>query len=257
MTTLLDKHEKDLTFKQLDDVTKTRDEKHINPFIKNTFFAYVMFTQSKYGFFLDGIMVGENVMFKPGAMINNSEFKKQLNSLINELLEEDTPSVEGFAKVKYYLDLVFYSITDKGELNFKYNMGYLITPSEAAKELNVSRQTVYNYAKNGLEWIDTSKSNHKVPKHALFIWKNPHWATRVQILHNLYKIRRQNLQEKYDEICGEIRELESRYGSTFEDVFKDVIKGQLHGDELDNATDYMLWSELRDDQKKLYNKIKG
>jgi hypothetical protein len=69
----------------------------------------------------------------------------------------------------------------------------------------LSRKTINNYIKLGMEVIRDTPSHNKIPLHTLDIWKNPVMASRVQFLFAKYQLRKQSNQEKYDDIVAELQ----------------------------------------------------
>lgn len=214
----------------------------------------IVTAQSRFQSFLNGIIIPKNVCFKSSNELIGSENVNDKLIDLKERLTIDSNTPDAFGTFKYSLDSFFFEITHKGKLEYRYNEEkYLVTPTKAAEELNVTRQSINNYIRLGLESIEGSK-HKKIPLHVLYLWKNPVWASKIQILHGQYKVREQSAEEKYQEIIDQIKSFEKEYKNKFEVVFKEVIEGSVDWDDLDHASDYLKWLDLEEEKKALEDK---
>ena len=103
--------------------------------------------------------------------------------------------------------------------------------------------------------LETTK-HKKIPLHAVEIWKDPDLNTKVQMLHQLYLERNNPLRTRYEELLVKIKEFEEMYDNqAFEEVYKDVLSGEKHWDEVDSVSDYFEWEVLVEDLNELKAKL--
>ena len=204
------------------------------------FSLFVFSTQIKYQGYVAGITPSDETIFGSDGIDSRT-----IDALNKQLKSTDT-SVESFAKVKYYLDKLFYDITEKGVLIYTYQKPYLISSSRLGSTLNISRATIHRYKELGLESVGNN-SHKSYPKHNIFYWSDGIWASRIQALYQGFKLRNQSKEELIAEIEKELDKYKKEYGGTFEEVFKDVIDPY----ELEEPDDYFDWRDLLEDFKKL------
>ncbi len=206
----------------------------------NLFSMYVFATQMKYQRFVVGISPSENTIFTEEVGIDSS-----LQDFITEQLQNKS-TIENFAKLKYFLDELFSSITEKGSLNYFYRKEYLISSKKLGTLLNISRATIHRYKDLGMEWVE-GVGHDCYPKHNSFYWSNGLWTARIQGISQKSKIRNQTKEELIKELQSEINRYQSRYGGSFEGVFGSVTDPY----ELEEPDDYFDWRDLLEDLKKL------
>ncbi|WP_176586135.1 hypothetical protein [Priestia megaterium] len=175
----------------------------------------------------------------------------EVKELSEELSSYEKDNPEGFGKVKYHLDLFFFAVTEKGNLEYTYTDDYIISVEDSCKYLDVTRPTINKYMRMGLEQISTTK-HKKIPIHAVMLWKDPEWLTNIQTLHGMYIERNKTLQDEYREVLLKIKEFEQIYdGQPFNVVYSEVLSGKIHWDETESPSDYLLWESLEEEREKL------
>jgi hypothetical protein len=186
------------------------------------------------------------------SYIHSDANHKDLNSWLQLFLEIKKPYTDHqFGELKFNLENWYYKIGGK-KITFNYHTDYLITPSQASEELGVSKVTLNKYIKQGLEVVDTT-SHHKIPKHAIELWKDPILGIKVQMLAQQRKLLNQSPEERISEINEEILELQKKYKATsLEDAFKSV-----EIDAMDDPSDYFEWRDLEEEKEELMVKILG
>lgn len=207
----------------------------------NVFSMYAFATQIKYKQYIVGVSPSDNTVFKQQASIDT-----RVTDALNDGLQAFDTSIENFAQVKYYLDKLFYDITEQGILNYTYQNSYLISSARLGKIMNISRATIHRYKELGLESI-TGIGHNSYPKHNELYWKDGVWASKIQALYQSFKIRNQSKEELIKEIKRELDSYEKQYGGTFEKVFKNVKDPY----ELDEPDDFFNWRDLLEDLKSL------
>ncbi|MFD2212387.1 hypothetical protein [Metabacillus endolithicus] len=160
-----------------------------------------------------------------------------------------------FGQIKYHYDSLFLSLTELGYLDYLYDEEYLLSVDEAGEKIGMSRPTINKYGKSGqLETIATTK-HKKIPFHAVEIWNNTELLTKVQMLSEAFRSRNFYLKQ-HEEVLLRIKEFEKDYeNQPFEIVFKDVLDGKIHWDEVDSVSDYMEWESLIDDLNEIKSKL--
>ncbi|MGM0878662.1 MAG: hypothetical protein ACQEWV_29255 [Bacillota bacterium] len=225
----------------------------IEIFFTEIFALATISLQKRYPDYLLRVIPSKDTVYKTAYEINKKTVD-ELKSLLEAFtrLKKGTPKELG--EIKYYFDSFFLSITKKGTLEYRYDENYLLTVEEAGEKLNVTRPTINKYAKLGqLEMLDTTK-HKKIPIHAVEIWNDTDLNTKVQMLHHLYVERENPLLVRYEELLMKIKEFEKIYNNQpFEIVYKDVLSGEIHWDEVDSVSDYFEWEGLIED----LNEIKG
>lgn len=178
-----------------------------------------------------------------------ASLKKILN--VSEQIFNDKPD---FTQVKLDFDLWFYDITLDGVLSFDYTPETLLSITDAANELNVSRPMIYKYIDRGLETVG-EKGSQKIPKVATEAWKNPAYAFQIQWIYQLKKARTQTIEEKLEFINKQISEFEKEYGGNFYNLFGKLNNKEIDG--LSEAVDISDWKELEQNKQQILNKISG
>lgn len=129
---------------------------------------------------------------------NYLRLHKPLNSWLQFFREiENSYTDYEFGKLKYNLENWYYQLGGK-VIHFHYHTSYLMTPSQASEKLGVSKVTLNKYIKQGLEVVDTT-SHHKIPKHAVELWKDPIYGLKVQMLAQQRQLLNQSPEERIKE----------------------------------------------------------
>lgn len=220
-------------------VEKLDNGPNIDPI--NLFSMYVYAAQIKFQKFVVGITPSNTAIFKEEAIIDEA-----LLDLIKEKLQINSNSIENFAELKYCLDELFLSITEKGVLNYFYRPDYLISSKELGELLNISRATIHRYKELGMECVE-GVGHYCYPKHDAVYWSDGKRAARIQGLYQKNKIRNQSNEELIKEIKKQINHYKTQYGGNFEMVFGNVKDPYA----LDEPDDYFDWRDLLEDLKKL------
>lgn len=154
-----------------------------------------------------------------------------------------------FGKLKIDIEYWYYEIGGK-EMNFEYNETYLIKPSQAAEQLGISTVTLNKYMKQGFECVDTT-NHHKIPKHAVEVWKDPIYAIKMQMLAQKKKIQNQTSQERIQEINEELLNFQMKYKvKTLHEAFQDY-----NIDAMDDPSEYYEWRDLEEEKEELITKL--
>ncbi|WP_312755678.1 HTH domain-containing protein [Rummeliibacillus suwonensis] len=219
-----------------------------NEFLDNqgTFYKLAFFIQLKFRDFIVNITHSENTIFS-----NKDVEEIDILENLQKAASSDI-SVNNFALVKYYLEKLFYEMTETGVLEFCYRSNYLVSSKELGEKMGVSRATIKRYVDNGMETVNKKGIGHKhYPKHNAFYWKDSVWALRIQALQQNFKLRDQSKTNLIEEIKKEIQEYEKQYGGPFNKVFADVVNGKLDIYDLDEPDDYKDWRDLLNDLEKV------
>ncbi|MBB3109121.1 excisionase family DNA binding protein [Paenibacillus phyllosphaerae] len=187
-----------------------------------------------------GIQMDIHSFNLPTTFLFTDKHKKNLMKWLYRLAEIDksTSDLE-FGKIKIDYENWYYELG--GEMmEYVYVEDYLLTPTEAAHILGISKVTLNKYIKQGMECLDNGK-HRKIPKFAVEIFLNdPVYTIKMQILAQDKKKGKQTPQERAIEIAAEIMELRTKYEwKTFEEAF-----AGYDGDEMDDPTDYYRWQGL-------------
>lgn len=234
-----------------------------NPIFKSMenveeFFTYMyaisaIAIQKQYPNILMRVIPSSDTIYKEKSALQDafSFAINEIKELSEELTSYDKDNPEGFGKIKYHLDLFFFAITQKGKLEYTYTEDYVISVEDACHYLEITRPTINKYMRMGLEQIPTTK-HKKIPIHAVVLWKDPEWSINVQTLHGMYMERNKTTQDKYREIMLKIQEFEETYdGQPFNVVYSKVLSGEMHWDETDSPSDYLLWESLEEEREQL------
>ncbi|AOH57051.1 hypothetical protein ABE28_022120 [Peribacillus muralis] len=156
-----------------------------------------------------------------------------------------------FGKLKVDLEEWYYQIGGR-DIVFEYRDTYLLKPKETAEILGVSTVTLNKYVKRGFEYIPNSSQN-RIPKHMIYLWKDPVYAIKVQMLFQEKKLRNQTPEERLKEVIKELLEFQMKYGAEFH---KDAFP-ELDGDEINAIADYYEWEDLEEEYLELKQKVYG
>ena len=224
---------------QKDIVPVLLEKAYFNSDIISLFTLYTFAVQIKYKDYILAVSPVSNTIFKQKADLDVEIIEK-----LDKGIKSAHSSIENFAEVKYYLDKLFYEITEKGVLEYTYQSDYLMTSYELGKLLNISRATIHRYKELGLESVDTI--GHKsYPAHNVFYWSEGVWAARIQVLYQSFKVRSQTKESLIAEMEKELDNYKKVYGGSFEEVFKDLKDPY----ELDEPDDYFNWRDLIEELK--------
>ncbi|WP_188386183.1 helix-turn-helix domain-containing protein [Ornithinibacillus halotolerans] len=184
------------------------------------------------------------------SYVSSQKNLQKLNAWLTVFDEINNPCSDfEFGKFKHNLEYWYYEIGGK-QITFNYHKDYLLTPTEAAKELGVSTVTINKYIKQGLEEVDTN-SHKKIPKHAIQLWKDTSYTIKVKALAQKRKLQNQSPKERISEINEELLELQLKYGvRTWQEAF-----GDYNIVEMEDRADYYDWQDLEDEKEMLLAKL--
>lgn len=185
-------------------------------------------------------------MFREGYL---SSLKRML--LLSEQIFREP--VE-FTELKINFDSWFYEVTSEGFLICDYRPDYLLSITEAAEELGVTRQMIYKYIDRGLETVG-EKGSQKIPRSILEAWKNPTFAFQMQWIHQVKKSRSQSLEERLEFINKQIAEFEKEYRGTFHQLFGNLSDQDIDG--MSEAVDISDWKELEKEKQNILSRLNG
>ncbi|WCF11387.1 DNA-binding protein (plasmid) [Paenibacillus thiaminolyticus] len=187
----------------------------------------------------DGFNLSSDFLFSP-------KHKKNLFKWLDRLSSMKLPASDiDFGKLKIDFEIWFYELG--GEcIEFHYPKSYLLKPSEAKEALGVSNVTLNKYVKQGMECLDNG-SQHKIPKHAVELLRDPVYGVLMQMIGQKKKRLNQSPSERLAEIYQEIAELQLKYKKkTYQEAFADY-----NGDEMDDPTDYYRWMDLTEEMEEI------
>lgn len=170
-----------------------------------------------------------------------------------ESLKDPGNLISDFAKVKVSFDKWFLDATVEGYIDYEYDSSFLVSVEHAAEMLQVSRQTVYKYLERGMEFKEINGVK-KIPIVAIQLWKDTEYAFELQWIYQKNKIRKQSIEDKFEELQKQINDFELKYGDTFDHLYGELSNRQI--DESDNAIDICDWKELVDQKNNILKKIK-
>ncbi|MFD0715484.1 DNA-binding protein [Paenibacillus sp. GCM10027626] len=193
-----------------------------------------------------------------GITISNDEFtfttdylfspkhKKNLFKWLERLRSMELPASDiDFGKLKTDFEIWYYELGGE-HIEFNYPKSYLLKPSEAADALGISTVTLNKYVKQGLECLENG-SQHKIPKHAVELLRDPIYGILMQMIAQKKKRLRQTPSERLAEIYQEIAELQLKYQKrTSKEAFS-----EFNGDEMDDPTDYYRWTDLEKEMEEI------
>lgn len=159
-----------------------------------------------------------------------------------------------FMDVKLDFDAWFYKITTEGVVSTMYKTESLLSITDAAGELGVTRTTIYKYIDRGLETVG-AKGSQKIPKAVLEAWKDPATAFKLQWLHAVKKERMQTTEDKLEDINKQIGEFEKEYNGTFHSLFSHLSDVEI--DMQAEAVDISDWKELENRKEELLKKLEN
>lgn len=198
--------------------------------------------QNKFRNYLMSVNPSANTTFIEQRPIY-TEWNHQLSNI---LLRDNVPFLEHFAKAKYLLEKVFLDLTEQGKLEYTYKKEALLTSKELQEKLTISSSTVSRYVEHGLE-IVPGYGHRTYPKHNVFYWSNGVWASRIQSLHQTFRLRNRTKEDVIEEIKGEIAKFEEKYKGKFAAVFGHVVDPYT----LDEPDDYFSWRDFLEELKEL------
>ncbi|MHA6261445.1 DNA-binding protein [Sporosarcina sp. CAU 1771] len=176
-------------------------------------------------------------------MLNTLEFIQQIKLPVSDF---------DFGKIKVDVERWHYRMGGEG-MYFEYREEYLVTPKMAAESLGVSNVTLNKYMKQGLEVVDTT-SHHKIPKHAVELWRDPVYAIRMQMLAQEKKLRNQTPEVRLKEVRDEIIELQKEYKA--KTLWEAMAKNKINNiDAVDDPSDFRKWEDLEEEQEELLEEL--
>lgn len=114
-----------------------------------------------------------------------------------------------FAELKLSFDSWFYEVTAGGFLVYDYKPDNLLSITDAAEALGVTRQMIYKYMERGLETVG-AKGSQKIPKFIIEAWKNPSNAFKFQWIYQMKQERSLTPEQKLERIYKQIGEFEKK-----------------------------------------------
>lgn len=158
-----------------------------------------------------------------------------------------------FAELKLSFDSWFYEVTAKGFLVYDYKPAHLLSITEAAEALGLTRQMIYKYMERGLETVG-AKGSQKIPKFMVEAWKNPSNAFKMQWIYQMKQERRLTPEQRLERMNKQINEFEKIFGGTFHKLY-----GQLSDHEIDvmpDAVDICDWKKLEQEKEQLLERYR-
>jgi len=182
----------------------------------------------------------------------NMNYMLKMLEVINQL--EFPVADSDCGQMKVDVERWYYLIGGEA-MYFEYRDEYLLTPKKAAELLGVSNVTLNKYMKQGLETVDTT-SHHKIPKHAVVLWKDPVYAIRMQMLAAEKKLRNQTADDRLKEVRDEIIELQKSY--KVKTIREAMDKNKMTTiDAMDDPSDFRRWKDLEEEQEELLEEVIG
>lgn len=183
--------------------------------------------------------------------VDEGAIKEVYTALFEELKSSHSELLESFAKAKYYLDKLFYDLTEQGYITYLYDQSHLISSEEVRKQLGISRPTLSRYVERGLETTN-AKSHKSYPSHVVFYWKDGKWVSRIQTLFQLFKLRNRTQKDVIKELELEDKKYRKLYGNKpFSEVFLDVV----NPDDLKEPEDYYNWKDIVEELQEVKNDL--
>lgn len=173
-------------------------------------------------------------------------FKERLLASLKEMLHlserifQESPD---FNEVKLTFDSLLFEVTTKGFIIYDYNPDFLLSITDAAEELGVSRQTVYKYIERGLEAVG-EKGSQKIPKSSLKAWKNWRFKHQMESLHEKNKLRNMSLEDRLKIVNEWIDEFERKFRGTFYQLFGNLSDFEIA--DMPDADDILKWKGIEE-----------
>lgn len=223
---------------------KTKIEKETS-FIFNQLFVTMLssFTDRLIGIHLKPLDYKNDYFLTAKNRENLSEWLNRFHSM-----ELPLTNLE-FGKLKVDFEDWYYQLGGE-EMEFLYREDYLLKPKQASKQLGISTVTLNKYIKHGLECVDTT-SHHKIPKHAVDIWKDPVYSIKTQMVFQAKIHQKQTTQERIQEINQELLEFQIKFKAmNCLEAFKNI---NIHS--LDDPSPYYEWRDLEEEKEILVSKL--
>lgn len=180
---------------------------------------------------------------------NQTALLKWLERLVS--LDHTLTDDYEFGKLKVDFEQWYYQIGGR-EITFDYHQSYLLKPSEAAKQLEVSTVTLNKYVKQGFEYIN-NKSHYRIPKHMIPLWHDTAYSIKVQMMYQQKKLWNQEPEERLKEVVEELLEFQVKYkADTVKEAFP-TVDGNKDG----ALVDYYEWESLEDELHHLKEIVYG
>lgn len=175
------------------------------------------------------------------AFITYEKNREALLKWLKRIIRMDSPIDDyEFGKLKVDLEEWYYQIGGR-DIIFEYRDSYLIKPKDAAELLGVSTVTINKYVKRGFEYIPNSSQN-RIPKHMIYLWKDPVYCLKVQMLFQEKKLRNQKPEERLVEVMKEIVEFQLKYKAETSKKAFPVLDGNTV-----NLQDFFEWESLEEE----------
>ncbi|MFP3727755.1 hypothetical protein U8V72_21450 [Priestia filamentosa] len=227
--------------KSIDTLMKKMQE---NPEMSNVevINSYISIFESFFKPYLIKVGPSANTVIKEELVIQQPLQDK----LFHILSSQDLKIIEAFAQAKYFLDRVFFNMTEMGALEYVYNPDFLLTSEELNRQIGVSHKTLHRYTERGMETV-CDNGIKKYPLHNSYYWGNGLWVARLQILNQVFRLRSRTIEDIKSEIKEQIKKFESTYGMPF----KQFAQTDYDPNEMENATDFREWQHLTEELKEL------
>ncbi|MNW32974.1 Helix-turn-helix domain protein [compost metagenome] len=223
-------------------------EKETDYILSKVLASFAIFFQDK----VVGIKVSNEQFTYTAEYLLSPTHKKNLITWLDRVYEINSPVSElDFGKWKIDLDTWYYELGGVS-IEYIYHDDYLLTASEAADLLGISKVTLRKYVNQGLECQDNNGSHKKIPKHAVELMRDAVYAIRMQMNYQTKKKLVQTPQERLIEIIQEVAELQIQYGKR---TYQEAFEGMAEGD-LEDPIDYYRWEALTEEMDEIL-KIAG
>ncbi|MFZ3579928.1 DNA-binding protein [Virgibacillus sp. DJP39] len=183
------------------------------------------------------------------AFIKSDKNRKALIKWLNQINHMGPLEDYEFGKLKVDFEEWFYQIGGQ-QIEFEYQDSYLLKPKEAAEALGISTVTLNKYVKQGFEYIDHSSQN-RIPKHMIYIWKDPFYSIKIQAFYQKKKILNQTPRERLKDVMDELVDFQMKYQAT---TVKQAFPS-IDGDGMNTLADYYEWQSLEEEYTELKEKM--
>ena len=198
---------------------------------------------------LKGINLDYNDSDFNEAFIKSDKNREALLKWLKQINNKDPLEDYEFGKLKVDFEEWYYQIGGRN-IEFEYQDSYLLKPKEAAAALGISTVTLNKYVKQGFEYIHHSSQN-RIPKHMIYLWKDPFYSIKIQLFYQKKKILNQTPKERLKDVLEELLDFQMKYKvSTVKQAFPTI-----DGDGMDTLADYYEWQSLEEEFYELKEKL--
>ncbi|MCM3709380.1 helix-turn-helix domain-containing protein [Sporosarcina luteola] len=157
-----------------------------------------------------------------------------------------------FGKMKVDFEYWYYQLGGH-DIRFEYTDDYLLSSSEVANYLNLSRTTINKYINQGLIETVNTNSHKRIPYFIIEVWKDPVYSIRLQMIAQEKKLLNQTPLERLKEINSIISDLQLKYfAKTSQEAFI-----RYDGDSMDDPADYYTWQDLEEERDEILSSQGG